>query len=360
MNELQEEPEICDVPDFYPIVKAVALADLVAATGEEELIKTRFLCRGAGMLLVGPTGIGKSSLMMQLALCWSIGRGCFGFTPSRPLRSLIIQSENDNGDLLEMRDGVLAGLSFSAEETQTALSSVHVVKIDDKTGLEFLTGIVRPLVNNHKPDVLWVDPLMSYLGGDVGKQETVSAFLRTGLNPIIHEAGCAVIILHHCNKPAIGREKSEWSGSDFAYLGSGSADLANWSRAVVAIRSLGSNEVFELRVGKRGSRLGWIEEDGTTRRYALPIAHDRRPGVICWRKADPDEVPDGPGRKPANSVQDILDILNGKELSTTEWQTTCETESGISKRTFHRLKSAAEKSKLVTKSVATGKWGKTR
>ena len=37
------------------------------------------------------------------------GRPLFGIVPARPLKSLLIQAENDEGDLAEMRDGVIAG-----------------------------------------------------------------------------------------------------------------------------------------------------------------------------------------------------------------------------------------------------------
>lgn len=91
---------------------ARALGTLVAPTPGDgtELLRHRFLCRRGGALLVGPTGIGKSSFSMQAAACWALERSCFGIAPARPLRSVIIQAENDDGDMAEMRDGVLAGL----------------------------------------------------------------------------------------------------------------------------------------------------------------------------------------------------------------------------------------------------------
>ena len=42
------------------------------------------------------------------------------------MRSLIIQSENDNGDLAEMRDGVLHGLGFTEEEKNVVLRDILV------------------------------------------------------------------------------------------------------------------------------------------------------------------------------------------------------------------------------------------
>jgi RecA-family ATPase len=68
-------------------VEARPLWELVrSAQGDpNELLKYRYLCRGGGLLLVGPTGIGKSSLSMQLMLSWALGREVFGIYPSRPL-----------------------------------------------------------------------------------------------------------------------------------------------------------------------------------------------------------------------------------------------------------------------------------
>src|SRR5205085_4649609 len=98
-----------------------------------ELIRRRYLCRGSGMLVVGPTGIGKSTFTTQAALCWSVGREHFGLVPTRPLRSLIIQSENDHGDLAEMRDGIYAGLNFTERERREANERVLVAREDCRT-----------------------------------------------------------------------------------------------------------------------------------------------------------------------------------------------------------------------------------
>src|SRR5258708_21450657 len=99
-------------------------------SGPDELLRFRYLCRGGGGLLVAPTGIGKSTLGMQGALLFSIGRDLFGIMPARPLRSLIIQAENDLGDLAEMREGIMTGLSFTDRERAMAGASVLVANED--------------------------------------------------------------------------------------------------------------------------------------------------------------------------------------------------------------------------------------
>jgi hypothetical protein len=126
------------------------------------------------------------------------------------------------------------------------------------------------------------------------------------LNPLVRKFNCGVVILHHTNKPPSGKEKPDWNGGDFAYLGGGSAEWANWARAVIVLRSLGSHSVFELRAGKRGCRLGWKESDGETKAFAKLIAHANEPGVICWREADASEVPETDKVKKIPTKEDIM------------------------------------------------------
>lgn len=274
--------------------------------GPDELLRYRFLCRGAGLLLVGPTGVGKSALSMQAMILWALGRAAFGIQPTRPLKSLLIQAENDEGDLAEMRDGVLNGLKLTEDERRRAMENVIVAREDTRTGLAFFAGAVRPLLEQHKPDLLWIDPALAYLGGDVSSQKDVGGFLRNMLNPLLREFNCGGVVVHHTNKPPTGKEKPDWSAGDFAYLGGGSAEWANWARAVLALRSVGSHSVFELRAGKRGGRLGWKEADGVTKAYFKVIAHAKEPDVICWRDAEESEVPNTARTRKVATKEDIM------------------------------------------------------
>ncbi|MBI5385073.1 MAG: AAA family ATPase [Verrucomicrobia bacterium] len=256
-----------------------------------ELLKHRFLCRGGGLLLVGPTGIGKSSFAMQAMILWALGREAFGIAPPRPLRSLLVQAENDDGDLAEMRDGVIEGLGLPEADARQAMENIIVVREDARTGLLFFVETLQPALAAHRPDLLWIDPALAYLGGEANSQKDVGGFLRNLLNPLLREFDCGCMVVHHTNKPPTGKEKPDWQAGDFAYLGGGSAEWANWARAVIVLRSVGSHSVFELRAAKRGPRLRWREPDGVTPRFTKMIAHATEPGVICWREADASEVP---------------------------------------------------------------------
>jgi hypothetical protein len=235
-----------------------------------------------------------------------VGRPLFDIVPARPLKSLLIQAENDEGDLAEMRDGVIAGLRLREDETALAMENVVVAREDARTGAAFFNTTVRPLLTEHRTDLLWIDPALAYLGGESNSQKDVGGFLRNQLNPLLQEFNCGVVVVHHTNKPPAGREKPDWSGGDFAYLGGGSAEWGNWSRAIIALRSLGSHSVFELRAAKRGGRLGWREPDGVTKSFSKLIAHADEPGAICWREADTSERPETNKVKRIYTKADVL------------------------------------------------------
>ena len=245
------------------------------------LLGNGFLRRGQGGLVNGPTGVGKSVLLEQGAFCWACGRDFFGIRPEHPLVVLLVQSENDDEDLVEMRDGILAGLAFTAEERDLIRKNVFTVR-SFKSGLGWLREI-EPLMVKHRPDILLADPLFAYAGVDVAKdQPGLSAFLREMVQPFIIKHACGIIFAHHTNKPPSGKEKPNWQAGDYAYAGSGHNELANWPRFVAVLRSLGSRTVFELRIGKRWKRAGICDTNGQPTDRVL-IQHSDT--GICWKTA---------------------------------------------------------------------------
>ena len=306
----EDRGSLVHLPEAKPLGTLVRHAE---DADPNELLKHRFLCRGGAALLVGPTGVGKSSLSMQAAICWAAKLPCFGLVPARALRILIVQAENDEGDMAEMRDGVLAGLNLTAEQRAQALANIRIVTEDTKTR-EGFANMLDGLLDGAGYDLVKVDPAFAYVGGDASSQRDVSPFLRNMINPVIHRHNVGLLLVHHANKPPQGEQKGQWQAGDFAYLGAGSAEFANWARAVIALRSIGSDTVFQLMLAKRGRRARWVDLNGqpTTSRY---IAYDRQPGVICWRELSAPEVEAEVGcGKP--TVQDVVDALAGRDV----WQ----------------------------------------
>ena len=173
--------------DFEAQIQAEAIGDRIllselaefdAENDPDNILGNRWLCKGGSCLFVGQSGIGKSSLCMQMSMNWALGRTTFGIRPERPLKSLIVQAENDRGDVAEMFQGSLTALGIKrSDDAFRALEERLVIVTESvQTGEEFANA-VRLLVAKHKPDLVWLDPLLSFIGDDISKQDVCSYFL---------------------------------------------------------------------------------------------------------------------------------------------------------------------------------------
>lgn len=291
--------------DSEPVARTLDEFIRPAANDPGELLKHRYLCRGGGLLLVGATGLGKSSLSMQLMIKWALGHSVFSLEPARPIKSLLIQAENDDGDLAEMKHGVFNGLNLSPEEQTEASKNVFVAQESSKTGAHLCQSVLEPLLRTVKPDLLWLDPALAYIGGDMNSQKDVGKFLRNDLGPLLKRHNCGAIIIHHTNKISKDPEKQM---TDPAYLGAGSAEWVNWCRAMLALRQTDVDNLYELIASKRNERLKWKTADGqgfTNKRY---IGHNRRPDTICWMEmaiADAEELRANNGKSPQDVMKHV-------------------------------------------------------
>ena len=242
----------------------------------DNLIGKRWLTRGSSMIISGGTGIGKSSLMMQIVIQWAMGRDFFGVVPVRPLRIGIIQAENDKGDLSEAFKGVIKGLNMSTADIYILQENLHFRTEAVRTGDQFL-AYARRFIHRSKLDVIIADPLFSYFGGDLSDQGEVSVFLRNKLQPILHETKVAWIWMHHISK-AQRKDGEPLTTMELAHAGFGSSELANWAREIAVLVEVGQSKPrrFQLAFCKRGSRLD---------ANSLHLQHS--PKGILWEQWNP-------------------------------------------------------------------------
>lgn len=284
-------------------VETLSLADLLdfnTADNPDTIIGRHWLMRGGSALWIGPSGIGKSSLALQMAVHFAMGLPFCGITPARPLKSVFMQAENDLGDLAEMAQGVLAHIQETMPEVMTpeliGKCKDNLVFVRDMVhvGQDFATA-VRRLLRKHKPDLFWADPLLSYVGDDISQQAVASQFLRNWLNPILAEFGVCVMFTHHTGKPPTDPgSRSHWKDSDASYNSFGSSELVNWARSVNVLRPLGDG-VYELHLAKRGKRAGACDLDGqfTDKIY---LAHAET--GIAWKQVPKPEEDEEEEKKP--------------------------------------------------------------
>ncbi len=217
------------------------------------LLGDRYINRGDGAILSGSSGMGKSSLQLLLSALWALGRDAFGIKPNGPIRSLIIQAEDSDGDIAEVWASIVHKLALTPEEQ--ALVNDRVIVATDRVnrGAKFFAE-ARRLIATHKPDILWVNPLQAFLDGDITSAKDLGAFLREGLNAL--DDRCAKFIVHHTTKPATGKDKTERLWHEVMYDMAGGAELINWARAIMSLRAAEVEGQFKLVLAKRGRRAG--------------------------------------------------------------------------------------------------------
>lgn len=283
--ESYEKQGSCGITySWSELVKLDTTCDPNCVIGVHNDRTTRWLCRGQSAWLIGPSGVGKSALLIQFAAAFAAGLPMFGITPVRPLRVLVVQAENDGGDLGEMARGVDRGLDLGwSPEIE---HNIRIRSIKGKIGQAFCIWLRREILN-FNADLVMVDPLLSFAGIDVSRQDQVSQFCRVWLDPVLEETGAVLISNHHTGKPQKENGKHQpLTLLELAYAGIGSSELVNWARAVMILQAAGEN-TYRLCLAKRGKRAGATHPNGEpTLTVWLKHATD---GAIYWRQIDPPE-----------------------------------------------------------------------
>ena len=279
------------------------------------LFQNRWLRRGMCGAIVSTSGVGKSSFSMQAATVWAGGQECLGVRPLRPLKIGIFQSEDDEYDVANFRDririGLAAELDWTPEQIQEAESRVTFCALDGSTGARFVEHVRRKQARHHF-DLIIVNPLFAFFGGDLNDGNAMTAFLRHGIDPLIKadETKCGCIIIHHTGKP--NKERMAMGDSFSAYMGSGSSEFTNYIRSALVLTPYKDGRVqgvYNLIAAKHGDKLNWRDFDGKPVTQKIVCHANRLPeyadgpnhGMIFW--VEPDEVQLDALKKSAPAVE---------------------------------------------------------
>lgn len=294
----KKEPESPKVRSFADLIDSQA--EVKANDKENEVLKDRALLKGdRPMIWVAQSGIGKSVLTVQEALLWAVGQG-FLMQPTRPLRTLICQAENNDGDYLQTIEGLKGMFERLGIDIREASKNVSFMTVYG--GLSLIEELEREIDKSYKEQrpfgVVIIDPVLAFLGGDASSQEVVSGFVREGIIPLGARPGreCAFVLVAHTGKPRI----EQLGTTDIGYSMLGSSEWTNVAREILAIRALDKETfgVYQAVTSKRGNTsLGWKDKDlKPTNIKIIGHAEDHRepgstePKPIYWRELDDAEI----------------------------------------------------------------------
>lgn len=177
-----------------------------------------------GMLTVldGNPGVGKSTIMLDLAARLSRGRQLPGGTRHDPCGTVLVMTEDPNASVIYPRLE-----NHGADMRRIA----NVDYMEDERGTQLLPTIPDDLAEIHRAIILKdarlvvIDPIMSYIGGglDANRDQDVRRALAP-LAGLAQETGAAIVILRHLTKTAGGAALYRGQGS-IGFIGIARAGL---------------------------------------------------------------------------------------------------------------------------------------
>lgn len=271
------------------------------------LLGNRYLNRGDGAILSGSSGMGKSSMSLQMAFLWALGLPAFGIKPNGALRSLVVQAEDSDGDVAEMWASMSRIMQLTEEQMEQVNERVEIVTERILRGMPFVAKL-KLKVASHKPDIVWLNPLQAFMDGDVTDSQDLGRFLRGDLNRLNDPPSFSYFIVHHTTKPSTGKDRVERLWHEVMYDMAGGAEIINWARAILSLRAGTEEGQFNLILAKRGRRAGVtkvVEQGAGTREEivtTIPLKHSegrievdgiqRGLPAIFWAPRPADERPE--------------------------------------------------------------------
>jgi hypothetical protein len=208
--------------------------------------------RRAIIAVVAPTGIGKSVLTMQLSTAFACGKETIGFRPNRAYKVLVIQCEDSDQDIALMRDGSFAHLTDN--EKKQVLENLVFIRLS-MAGTPFFAAL-HTYCEQYKPDVIFINPLLRFYGGDPMNTESVIEFLNQ-CDEILNKYNCGMILVNHTIKQSKLTRNNQ---ADTSYASFGASAWSNAFRDTIEIRRSNNDGYFKLLSGKRSSKWGWKEQ----------------------------------------------------------------------------------------------------
>ncbi|HWL51334.1 MAG TPA: AAA family ATPase [Chthoniobacteraceae bacterium] len=221
----------------------------------------RVLAEGQPATILGPGGVGKSRLVMQMAICMILGKPFLGIkTHATHKHWLFLQTENSTRRLQHDLKGIIKGLGITEKEIDVLNDHMvfHTIEHDHDCFLalnnpeEFKQ--VQLFITDFNPDFVVFDPLNTFTTGDLNSdadmREVCSLITKATKRG---KAKRVPIVVHHSLTGKAGAQKA--TGWDKASYGRNSKALQAWTRSQINIapRDPDDNTKLLITCGKNNN-----------------------------------------------------------------------------------------------------------
>lgn len=289
------------------------------------------LHRGSKLVLGGCSKSFKTWTLIDLAIAVSAGEPFWSMKTAKG-RVLYLNLEVQPA-FFDDRIKAVASAKFVRDEL-TGLDLWHLRghAADYRTLLPKITARIR----QQGYALLILDPVYKLLGGADENSATEMAEMMNALEGVARETGSAIAFGAHF-------AKGNAANKDSIDRISGSGVFARDPDTILTLTKHETDDAFVV--------------DATLRNFK-PMP----PFCVQWLfplmrrddELDPTKLKKAGGRKAEHAPGDIIELIKGGPLSTSEWQQLAEKESGIKERTFYRLHKGLKQAGTIEQKE--GKW----
>ena len=341
-SEAEKAPLRDEVQEAIELFNSYRLNDLIAFEPDpKHFIAGRgWIKRGAGTLLTGGTGLGKSVLAEQIAVNLADGSPILGkIAVPKPVRVLYVECENDEEVLKADICSIVAAIGADHRRVQENLIIYHAYGLSGKKFSVWLDTICEV----YKPDVIFIDPYQSYIGAN--NMNDSSSFLKwiEPVDEIIKRRMVGLVLVAHTPKPM---ERDDWNPLQGVYMAAGTSTLANWARRSCELTTIGKEtKRFKLTFSKNSKSTGMYDEKFGGIIRELIVAHSPNVDKPHWL-VDADQTIKGSTK---NAREDIVALyVSDPTLS----QGQIAAKLGISKSTVNKYWNDAKEEDAKKKKVS--------
>jgi AAA domain-containing protein len=168
------------------------------------------LLRQEVTVIAAPSGIGKSSLAIGMAVCMAVDKDLLGETIwGTGSKVLYINGEDDREEMLRRVDAFcdkhkvaqqnLTGRFFVFGKDNWETQKLRLLHIEKQTSRLHDNGIahLEAMLDDIRPDLVVLDPLVNFCAGGDVDDDAVMALVMMKLKRMARKFECAVLIVHH-------------------------------------------------------------------------------------------------------------------------------------------------------------------
>lgn len=315
----------------------------------DNILGDRLLAKGQSLTLLGPGGIGKSRLVLQLAASTISGQPFVGLeTHGAGLRWLVLQIENANrrlqSDLNRLREAYRNDWDTINEQLL-----IHTLETDRDGWLsldaEENQFAIAEAIAAHAPDVVVFDPLNQFAIGDPNKDQDMATTCQT-LARLCRKGNPqrAINILHHTITGRAGAAKS--FGMERAGYGRNSKVLQAWTCGQINLAPMSedNNDLLAVTCGKCSNGKEFapfavrLNPDNMLYEVATDVDMD------AWRA----DVMGTKSNEPLITLSKVRELCQYSGMDKAQLAKAIMEDCGCYRGSAYRYIAKAEKAKLIT------------